>query len=368
MMNKIWKTLFSGLLSICLLVVSSIHNQAFAQPAQTKYLIVPDYVGQKVTIQTLSDVPQTFSIRVSDCNPNSVAHNDSKLYVACNKGGGNAERIEVYDFVALAQLKPQDVTVSSTQTLVSNEFNDIIAIQFDPEENLWVSSLENNQIIRFSKAALSSNNPTPDKKLIHSPDSPVGLAFDEQNGSLWVSGLFAGGIVINIPRTELNKPGNMVNGIEEIDATPSFCISNSAPGCPQIAGLFDNPEGITILNTDIWVSNNGGNHPAASLIRLRPNQGQPERFGNGVAAPFSCPGGLTSGFDNLYINDQSFSLVNTTCGENDRQAQSGKVIIYSASALTDPANLNLNPEGFQNITSRPGFGGIDVFSSDISFE
>jgi hypothetical protein len=365
-MNRIWKILFSGLLSICLVMVPSIHDRAFAQDALSRYLVVPDYVGQKITINILSSKAPRYSILTPNCNPNSVAYKHERLYVACNQDSGNGDRIEVYDFVKNANLKPRIISVPPIKTIASPEFNSIIAINFDPEDNLWVSSYNNNQIVRFSQASLNSPKPTPDKKLINSPDKPVGITFGA-DGSLWVAGQYQGGIVLNIPKTELDKPGTIINGIAAIDATPSFCISNAAPGCQQQAGLFDNPEGIAILNNDIWVSNNGGDHPAASLIRIRPTQGQTDRFGNGVATPFSCPGGLDAGTEGLWINDQSFTLSDTTCGATDSASGVGTILAYRPSELTNPTKLKLNPWSLNNVSSRPGFGGIDVFSSSIPF-
>jgi len=118
---------------------------------------------------------------------------------------------------------------------------------------------------------------------------------------------------------------------EDLRQRIGYCISNSALSCQQQAGLFDNPEGIAILDNDIWVSNNGGDHLAASLIRLCPTPGQTDCFGNGVALPFFCPGGLASGFEGLWINDQGFPLTDTTCGANDPALGVGIVFIYSPS-------------------------------------
>jgi hypothetical protein len=389
-MNRTWKILLSGLIAICLVILPSMTDRALARPprevdsirsapnpAFDRYsLAVPDYIGQKITISmygppsTSDSLKSTkprpkmdiLSILTPSCNPNSVMFNSGKLYVACNKDAGGKDYIGVYESITskLSKLKSPTATIPFDKTISSDEFSSIIAIAFDAENSLWVSSYNNNQIVRIPKASLSSANPTPDKKLVNSPDQPAGITFG-QDGSLWVTGQYQGGIVLNFPKTELDKPGNIVAGITTIDATPTYCISNSAPGCQQQAGLFDNPEGIAIFNNDIWVSNNGGDHPASSLVRLRPAQNQSDRFGNGVAAPFSCPGGLKAARGILWVNDQSAPLTNTTCGATDPASGVGKIFTYSPTDLATPAKLNLNPPAISNTTSRPGFGGLDVF-------
>ena len=61
-----------------------------------------------------------------------------------------------------------------------------------------------------------------------------------------------------------------------------------------MSGLFDNPEGAAVFHGSVWVSNNGGNAPAATLVRLTVNNGQLDSatYGGTVNHPFACPGGL----------------------------------------------------------------------------
>jgi hypothetical protein len=373
MLNKIWKTLFSGLLAICLVMGLSMQDSAIARntiftKSFVNYLVVPDYLAQKLTIQSLQKIlsstgkPVTISVLTPNCNPNSTAYKNSKLYVACNKDKGNGDYIGVYNFAQLTKLNAIPTSIPFSKIIRSPEFDSIIAIAFDPENNLWISSYNNNQIIRIPQTGLSTASPAPDKKIVNSPDQPAGITFDPLNSSLWIAGQYAGGIVLNIPKSELDKPGTLVGSIATINATPTYCISNSAPGCTQQPGLFDNPEGIAIFNNDIWVSNNGGDHPAASLVRLRPTQGTADQFGQGIGLPFSCPGGLKAMSGELWVNDQSAPLRNTTCGATDSASDVGKIFAYIAADLKTPASINLNPSEIVNITSRPGFGGIDVFS------
>jgi len=339
-----------------------------------RYLFVPDYVGKSVFIQALTGGRQRYTFTIPDCNPNSIARSDADLiYVACNKDFGNGDHIEVYDLVELSGLRPRGyLEVPSKKTITSPEFNSIIDLKFDPDGNMWVSSYGNNQIIRFPKSSLDLSNPQPkpDVKLVNSPDSPVGITFDSL-GSLWVVGQFEGGIVLRIPKSELNKTGTIVSGINSIDATPNYCISNMANGCLQKSGLFDAPEGIAILGNEVFVSNNGGNHPGASLVRLPTNQNnalaQSVRLGNNIAAPFTCPGGLQADVEGLWINDQSYGLSNSTCGQTDRAAKTGGVIKFSSSELAGTSNLQTNSALIRDVTSRPGYGGIAVFSSNVAF-
>ena len=104
-MHTIWRISLIGLLSIYFFfgplmpggsAIAS-GNPALNQPApgQSRYLIIPDYIDHKISIQLLYPVPRNFSFTISDCNPNSVAfnNNDDNLYVACNGDGGNGDLI-----------------------------------------------------------------------------------------------------------------------------------------------------------------------------------------------------------------------------------------------------------------------------------
>lgn len=366
-MKKYLFALPCSLLSFYFIAAQHNNSQTLAQPDATQYVAIPDYVGQQVRVIATDGNQSQLRFLTPDCNPNSVAYNRDRLYVACNKDWNNGDKILVYQFQELAAAKPQGTKVSPSQAISSSEFDGLMAMSFDSQNALWISSYHNHQIVRLSASTLSSAHPKVDKKLIHSPDNPVGIVFDKQDGSLWVTGQYQGGIVINIPKSELDKPSDNVNGISVVDAIPTYCISNNIPDCKQSPELFDNPEGIALFDQKIWISNNGGNHPAASLVRLSPKQGQSTRFGGGAGNPFSCPGGLASDGSRLWINDQSLGKTDTTCGQNDSQSNVDGVLVYNSSAFSNPNDIGSPSASLKGVTSRPGLGGITVFSNSIQF-
>jgi hypothetical protein len=329
------------------------------------YLFVPDYVGSKVNI-VLSDSTPPFiaasgstyfePIALPSCNPNSVAVNRKKLYVACNKDSGKSDKILVYDLTdALKKTSRSRVAErivgnkdnpTPIQTITSPEFSSLIALAFDSSNNLWASNYGNGQIVRVSSAG------TVDKKLVNSPSQPAGIVFGG-DGSLWVAGQFSGGIVLNFAKSELEKSGF------SLDPTPRYCISNSAGGCKQVANLFRGAEGIALVNNLIWVSNNGGDRPGAELVALEVGGGQlniNSKVGQGAGNPFSCPGGLFFDGRDLYVNDQSYGLTNTSCGANDAQTAVNGVLKYTGGKVSG------TPVVYSKVTSRPGFGGIAIYS------
>jgi sugar lactone lactonase YvrE len=317
------------------------------------YLFTPDYLGQKVHIRVVSATTGTDAldntttdkaeIATPNCNPNSVVATQLNLYVACNKDIGNSDRILAYDISNVTQ-------PTLSKTISSNQFDRLMALALDQGGNLWVSSYGNHKIARISISNLASASPQVDKALANSPSEPVGITFDP-DGSLWVASTYSNGIVVNIPVADLNKTGL------DIDANPRYCISKSISGCNPIASSFDAPEGIAVLNGTIWVSSNGGGHPGHKMTALQVSGNQltvKQTVGSSPGNPFSCPGGLFADGKDLYINDQSFGLTSTGCGNGDGKATVDGVIKYGA------GNLSSSPTVFKNTTSRPGFGGIAV--------
>jgi hypothetical protein len=316
------------------------------------YLFTPDYLAQKVHIRVVgatgtgalnNTTTDKAEIATPNCNPNSVVATQSTLYVACNKDIGNSDRILAYDISNVAQ-------PTLSKTISSNQFDRLMALALDQGGNLWVSSYGNNKIARISSSSLASASPQVDKALVNSPGEPVGITFDP-DGSLWVASTYSNGIVVNIPVTDLNKTGL------NIDANPRYCISKSISGCNPVASSFDFPEGIAVLNGTIWVSSNGGGHPGHKMTALQVSGGQltvKQTVGSSPGNPFSCPGGLFADGKDLYINDQSFGLSSTGCGNGDGKATVDGVIKYGG------GNLSSSPTVFKNTTSRPGFGGIAV--------
>jgi hypothetical protein len=314
------------------------------------YLFTPDYLAQKIHIRVVSGTGTAVldntttdksQIATPNCNPNSVVATQSTLYVACNKDTGNGDRILAYDISNISQ-------PTLSKTITSNQFNGLIALALDQGGNLWASNYGNGKITRISSSSLASASPQVDKALASSPAEPVGIAFDP-DGSLWVASTYQKGLVVNISAADLNKSGL------DIDANPRYCISNSISGCNPVANTFDFPEGVAVLNGAIWVANNGGDHPGYKMTALQVTNGQlnlKQIVGSSAGNPFSCPGGLFSDGTDLYINDQSFGLSSTGCGNNDGKATVDGVIKYGG------GNLSNTPTVFRGTTSRPGFGGI----------
>jgi len=68
---------------------------------------------------------------------------------------------------------------------------------------------------------------------------------------------------VNFTNAVLNQKGSFLKG-NPLNPSPRYCISNSIAGCQQVGGLFNNPEGVAVFHGAVWVSNNGGNAPAAT--------------------------------------------------------------------------------------------------------
>lgn len=326
-------------------------------PPATPVVWMPDFFGSRVNVRA-GEGADTKSVTLlldgaGPCSPNSVAVNRGKLYVVCNQ----PDAIRVYDADAIGTAAAGAVLADQpVETIVTSpEFNELIGVAFDAQENLWVASFAANRLVRIAAADLTLANP-PVTTLPNSPDSPVALAFDT-DGSLWVAGQFGGGIVLNFPADQLDRGA---------DAQPRYCISNAAPGCGQVPNLFNALEGLALFNGRVWVSNNGGNMPGRELVALRVENGNlvvDAVFGDRAqpTSPFVCPGGLLATSQHLWVNDQGHDdPVNTTCGANDQGSGVGAVLRFTPGQLdartTDPAQI----VRFTNITGRPGFGGLFV--------
>jgi hypothetical protein len=326
-------------------------------PPTSPVVWVPDYFGNKVQVR-IGEGASTFGITLvlgaPDCSPNSVAVNSGKLYVVCNIGN----EIRVYDANAIKAAAAGSVLTSQPveKNITDGEFNDLIGITFDAQNNLWVASNSGAEfgtggIFQVSAAQLAQPNPTVTIRLPDTPSSPVALVFDT-DGSFWATGLLNGGILLNLTSDQFDQG---------IGAAPRYCISNA--DCDPHGGLFNFPEGVALFNGKVWVSNNGGGAPGQQLVP----------FTTGVApalipgtvfsgAPFVCPGGLFASPQHLWVNDQGFNDSGGDCGSTDPDKGSGvgAVLRFTPAQLnahtTDPAQI----VRFSNITSRPGFGGIFI--------
>jgi hypothetical protein len=334
---------------------------------------VPDYYGGYVLINTFASdgalTTREIPLSAMSCNPNAVAVRTGLLYIVCNSDFGGIDQILVYDVTSLAYLK----TITGTDANGADYFigSSLTGILFDAKGNLWTTGDGSNTLLRVPKSNLDMADPQIDREVIDSPDLPAGMALDSDK-SIWIVGQYVGGIVLNFTNAVLNQPGSFLKG-NPLDPTPRYCISNSLSGCQQKSGLFDNPEGVASFHGSIWVSNNGGNAPAATIVRLNVRNGQIDSstYGGNLNEPFACPGGVFSatgptGTQTLWVNDEGRDVANTDCGSSgkDQSATAGLVMEFLYPGLKGTHQAAPVNDKFSNwkklTTSSPGFGGIFV--------
>jgi hypothetical protein len=344
---------------------------------------VPDYYGHNVFeyefVTTGNQTHFTSTVRKlagsgpgGQCSPNAVAVLNTDLYIVCNSIAGGADEVLVYTISPWRLAK----RITGKGNDGHNYFtgSQLIAILFDSHKNLWVSGNATNDLLRVPSNALTTAHPEIDRRVKHSPDSPAGMAMDPDDHSIWVVGQYMGGIVVNFADSVLNAPGTYLG--TALDATSGLCISNAAlEGCKQKASLFNNPEGIAVFGNAIWVSNNGGNMPAKTIVRLvkdNKNGLTATTFGETASKPFACPGGMFAvaappgGKASLWVNDEGYDVTNTDCGytSGDQGSHVGRVLEFLADDLPEQHPASPQPEQFTDwnkiTTSSPGFGGIFV--------
>ena len=343
-----------------------------AAAAPSRVVWVPDYYGQLLQVRVgtgASSIAITVSLP-SSCNPNAVAVNSNKAYVVCNADEGGTDEILVYNASTIRSAAAGALSISPTQTITSAQFNSLIGIAFDASNDLWLASYGNNQVDEITAAALATATPAVTASLIDSPGSPVALAFDA-NGSLWVTGQYNGGILLNFPPSQFGTGEN---------ANPDYCLAtvNVGSGCQYVTGVFFGTEGLAVFNGDVWVANNStgaaGNVPGRELIDLKYSGGSAAALGtltvnatygsssNATLSPLVCPGGLFAGSVHLWVNDESFGETNPQCGAaGDVASKTGAVFDFTAVQLAaQPVAGSTTELAYQSITGRPGFGGIFV--------
>jgi len=340
---------------------------------------IPEYYGGMIyadtfdyTVTPAKFTSKLMNVKVRHCNPNSVTVGGGKLYVVCNSDFGGKDQVLVYNATTNAYVK----TITGVGTDSNNYFtsSSLIGSVFDTHGNLWLSGINGNDLLRIPATQLASTTSKVDRQVVDSPGSPAGLAIDGSDGSFWVVGQFAGGIVLNFPDSVLNQAGTFL-GATALNPSPSYCISDGAgAGCQNVAGLFDAPEGVAVFDGGIWVSNNGGNAPTGTIVELKKQttagQLSSTVFGGTVGKPFSCPGGMFStsvsgGTPTLWVNDEGYGIAGTDCGAStaDRGDQLGRVLEFLPNDLLKHRAQPV-PEAFTDATSlktaSPGFGGIFV--------
>jgi GH18 family chitinase/sugar lactone lactonase YvrE len=340
------------------------------QAGPQRVVWVPDYYGGLLQVRVGSGAtPTAITIVLPTCNPNAVAVNSNHAYVVCNSDEGNPDKILVYNAATIRAAAAGTLAISPTQTITSAQFSSLIGITLDASNDLWVASYGNNQVDEITAAALATATPAVTASLVNSPGSPVALAFDK-DGSLWVTGQFGGGILLNFPTSQLQQGAN---------ANPDYCLAttNVGGGCQFISDVFLSPEGLALFDGDVWVGNNstgaGGNVPGRELVDLKYAAGAGgglgtltvnATFGSSTVAadsPFVCPGGLYGGSVHLWVNDESYGEANPQCGAaGDVASKTGGIFDFTAAQLTAKTTTVSQVLAYSNITGRPGFGGIFV--------
>jgi hypothetical protein len=205
--------------------------------------------------------------------------------------------------------------------------------------------------------------PVVNASLVHSPDSPVALAFDK-DGSLWVTGLYGDGILLNFVSSQLNLGAA---------AVPRYCISsdNLGAGCQFQTNLFKQPEGVALFNGGVWVANNStgaaGTTPGRELVGIKVAAGAltvNSIFGNtlnAASSPFVCPGGLFATSSHLWVNDESYGEAPAQCGAaGDVASKTGGIFSFTPAQLAAKTTTISQVLSYSNVTGRPGFGGLYV--------
>jgi len=365
--NKSWYFIVKAMSGATL---SNASNEVTALP---RIVYVPSYEAGTVNVRIGGGATLTsISFALPTCNPNSLAVNQNKLYVVCNLNGANPDQILVYNDTTIRAAASGTLTISPTKTITSGDFSGLIGIAFDSSNDLWVASYGNNDVLEFTAASLNTATPTDIVSLNNSPGSPAGLAFDT-DGSLWITGEYQGGIVVNIPSDQFGAGTN---------AKPRYCIANEPLGAPCISpnsSLLEYPEGVAIFGGSVWVANNdttgsnglGGATPARELVNLAVVDGAltvKGTYGKTLAdtnpgtptSPFVCPGGLFASSVQLWVNDESYGETNPACGADGDVtfSNTGGVFAFTAAELAaEPAT---QAPVFTNITGRQGFGGVFV--------
>jgi hypothetical protein len=335
----------------------------------SRVVYIPDYEGQVLQVRVGTGTPTAITVNMpTKCNPNAVAVNSNKAYVVCNSDAGNLDLIVVYNASAIRSAPAGTLSIAPLQTIASSHFNSLMGIAFDASNNLWVANYGNNEVDEITAAALATASPTVTPALVNSPSSPVGLAFDK-NGSLWVTGQYASGILLNFPAGQLGKGAS---------AKPDYCLASTVQsGCQFVSNVFLSPEGLALFGGDVWVANNStgeaGNVPGRELVDLKYTGGSSTAvgtltvnatFGNSAVAadsPFVCPGGLFAGATHLWVNDESYGETNPQCGAaGDTATRTGGVFDFTAAQLAAKTTTINQVLAYSAITGRPGFGGIFV--------
>jgi hypothetical protein len=327
---------------------------------------IPDYYGQVINVLAGASTSPAVLQLPATCTPNSVVVNGGHLYVACSAGTGvsgtTTDQILIYGSGTVSSLKTgpgTTVTTPASKTITDPNFDSLIGMTFDSQGDLWIASYGNDEVLEISAASLASDSPASTVSLLDSPSSPVALAFDS-DGSLWVTGQYLGGILLNFTTAQQTKGAN---------ANPRYCIVETGAdqtGCQEAP--FLGVEGLALFNGDVWVANNsggsGGLVPGREIFDIRVVNGALSLIStygsssDSSLSPLVCPGGLFATPLHLWVNDESYGEAKPQCGAGgDVSAAAGGVFDFTTAQLGALASQTPIHAG---VTGRPGFGGIFI--------
>ena len=236
---------------------------------------------------------------------------------------------------------------------------------FDSQGDLWIASNGNDEVLEITAASLSSGTPASTVNLQDSPSSPVALAFDT-DGSLWVTGQYLGGILLNFTADQLNQGTN---------ATPSYCMVETGgdqAGCQE--ATFLGVEGLALFNGDVWVSNNDtgsmGQVPGREILTFESREQRASITDRHVtaAAPqralqsdrlsgVGCSRGTAHhvGERQGYTGNRIRNVARkATRSRRHREA------IFDFTTCCSWGPWPARRPAYTNVTGRPGFGGIFI--------
>jgi hypothetical protein len=325
-----------------------------------------------------------------NCAPNSLAILGNYLYVVCSSlyatsgPGGTTQVINPTDEIVVFNITQNPPTYVSTISDPNFQGSGLVGSAFDAHGNLWLAGYQagggGGALMRIPTPD-PTGHPAVDTIAAGSPGQPAGIAVSAFDNSIWVVGQYANGIVVNFPDSVLNVPGGNLN----LNPSPTYCVASTPlAGCQQLGGnAFSAPEGVAIMGCQsssasgctayyVWVSNNGGNAPPKTIVRLTAGANNQlsdwVTYGKNINKPFACPGGMFSSGQNgpLWVNDEGYGVPNTDCGASnaDRGGKMGRVLQFPLSSLVGPGVKVTSPAPWTGngatslLTSSPGFGGI----------
>ncbi len=327
---------------------------------------IPDYYGQVINVLAGASTSPAVLQLPTTCTPNSVVVNGGQLYVACSAGSGvsgsTSDQILIYGSDTISSLTSgpgTTVTTAASKTITDASFDSLIGMTFDAQGDLWIASYGNDEVLEISAASLASATPAATVSLLESPSSPVALAFDS-DGSLWVTGQYLGGILLNFTTDQQTQGAS---------ASPRYCMVETGTdqtGCQYAP--FLGVEGLALFNGDIWVANNsggsGGQDPGREIFDIRVVNSALSlinTYGSSSDAslsPLVCPGGLFATPLHLWVNDESYGEANPGCGAvGDVSGAAGGIFDFTTGQL---GSLASQTPIYSGVTGRPGFGGIFI--------